>query len=446
MYDLIGIGFGPSNLALALAIDEQCDEAELSALFLEQKPEFQWHPNMLIPGTDMQISFLKDLVTLRNPSSPYTFLNYLKSVGRLSTFSNLRSFYPSRLEFHGYLAWVAQHLQRYARYSQQVTRISACGSAPHTLFEVLSQDLLTGKVERFFARNLVVAPGGTPTVPFPLTIAADSQRAWHSSAYLKKIAHFKTNTCAPYHFAVIGKGQSAAEIIFDLHATFPNAKISCIYRGFGLKPSDDSEFVNEIFDANFVDFVHATPSGMQSDLMTQHYDTNYSVVDADLIRRLYAIHYAEKVSGRARLHFHNLSTVTQVLEAGDAVRIAYSDMSGAGPRTLEVDAAVLATGYTYPNPPKVLSALGEFICLDAASGKAVVDRHYRMHTDARLAAGIYVQGCNESTHGLSDTLLSILPIRSEEILTNLLTYRMLQASKGLAHAAPLVQDELGCVE
>ena len=70
VYDLIGIGFGPSNLALALAIEEQCDASDMNALFLEQHPEFQWHENMLIPGTEMQISFLKDLVTLRNPCSP----------------------------------------------------------------------------------------------------------------------------------------------------------------------------------------------------------------------------------------------------------------------------------------------------------------------------------------------------------------------------------------
>ncbi len=433
VYDLIGIGFGPSNLALALAIDEQCDQSELSALFLEQKPHFQWHPNMLIPGTEMQISFLKDLVTLRNPSSPYTFLNYLKSVGRLSTFSNLRSFYPSRLEFNGYLAWVAEHLQRYARYSQHVTSVRPCGSEPYTLFEVVSEHLVTGAVARFFARNLVIAPGGIPTVPFPLTSEPNSKRVWHSSAYLSKIAAFKADPAKPYRFSVIGKGQSAAEIMFDLHGSFPNATIDCVYRGFGLKPSDDSEFVNEIFDSNFVDFVHANPPDLQGDLMTQHYDTNYSVVDSDLIRRLYSIHYAEKVSGRQRLFFRNLSTVTEVNEAAPGeehgVQIGYTVATAPEQQSLRVDAAILATGYTYPNPPKVLAELKEWIHMDAATGKAVVDRHYRMQTDTRLSAGIYVQGCNESTHGLSDTLLSILPIRSAEILTNLLTYRLLASSK-----------------
>jgi L-ornithine N5-oxygenase len=202
--------------------------------------------------------------------------------------------------------------------------------------------------------------------------------------------------------------------------------------------------VNEIFDANFVDFVHSTAPELHGGLLAQHYDTNYSVVDSDLIRRLYNIHYAQKVSGVPRLRLHNLSTVSRVEEVDDCVRIHYASAAVPGEQSLEVDAVIFATGYTYPNPPKVLSQLRDFIRMDSASGKAVVDRHYRMQTDARLSAGIYVQGCNESTHGLSDTLLSILPIRSEEILHNLLTRRVLEASKTPHHNVHT--SALGCVK
>lgn len=63
IYDVVGIGFGPSNLALAALFDENRDH-HLSAIFLEKKSSFSWHENMLIPGTEMQISFLKDIATL----------------------------------------------------------------------------------------------------------------------------------------------------------------------------------------------------------------------------------------------------------------------------------------------------------------------------------------------------------------------------------------------
>ncbi|MDE1902058.1 MAG: SidA/IucD/PvdA family monooxygenase, partial [Alphaproteobacteria bacterium] len=71
--DIIGIGFGPANLSLAIALQERAEESgnRLETVFLEQKSAFGWFPEMLIPGATMQVSFLKDLVSLRNPCSPY---------------------------------------------------------------------------------------------------------------------------------------------------------------------------------------------------------------------------------------------------------------------------------------------------------------------------------------------------------------------------------------
>ena len=61
--DVLGVGFGPANLGLAIAIEEanaQLPESlRLSARFLEQNESFGWHDGMLLPETTMQISFLK---------------------------------------------------------------------------------------------------------------------------------------------------------------------------------------------------------------------------------------------------------------------------------------------------------------------------------------------------------------------------------------------------
>ena len=107
VFDFIGVGFGPSDLALAVAAREI--DAAATGLFLEQNSAFQWHPGMVMDGAAMQISFLKDLATLRNPSSPYTFLQYTRAKGRLERFINLRDFYPTRLEYQDYLRWSLQH-------------------------------------------------------------------------------------------------------------------------------------------------------------------------------------------------------------------------------------------------------------------------------------------------------------------------------------------------
>src|SRR5688500_20001583 len=68
VHDLIGVGFGPSNLALAIALQERGpSQGELDVLFLDKQADYRWHGNTLVTQSELQISFLKDLVTLRNP-------------------------------------------------------------------------------------------------------------------------------------------------------------------------------------------------------------------------------------------------------------------------------------------------------------------------------------------------------------------------------------------
>ena len=119
--DIVGIGIGPGNLGLAVAIEEQAPE--LDALFVEARPEFNWHPGMLLEGSNMQISFLKDLVTVRNPQSRFSFINYLHHSDRLIDFINRQTFTPERVEFADYLRWIADHITVDTQYNTTVTSI-----------------------------------------------------------------------------------------------------------------------------------------------------------------------------------------------------------------------------------------------------------------------------------------------------------------------------------
>ena len=85
VYDVIGIGFGPANLALAIAMEEAAPEAQWRRLFLEAKPSYAWHPGMLLEGSMLQVTVLKDLVTVENPRSRFTFSRG-SSIGRTSSF------------------------------------------------------------------------------------------------------------------------------------------------------------------------------------------------------------------------------------------------------------------------------------------------------------------------------------------------------------------------
>ena len=169
MLDVVGVGFGPSNLALAIAIHEHnADPAvarPISAEFVELKPEFGWHTGMLIPGATMQISFLKDLVTQRNPQSAFTFLSYLTERGRLTEFINYKTFFPTRLEFHDYLSWAADKVDATVRYGTRVTAIRELDDG----FEL---ELTGAHPGRLRARNVVIAGGLAPQLPPGVTASA----------------------------------------------------------------------------------------------------------------------------------------------------------------------------------------------------------------------------------------------------------------------------------
>jgi L-ornithine N5-oxygenase len=59
-----------------------------------------------------------------------------------------------------------------------------------------------------------------------------------------------------------------------------------------------------------------------------------------------------------------------------------------------------------------------------------VNRSYRLNLPPHFAATCHLQGVNEATHGIADSLLSVLASRSEEIVSDLLGVR--QAARLLA--------------
>ena len=71
-YDTIGVGFGPSNIALAIAHQEM--KSERTIRFLEAGASPGWQLGVTIPGSDIQHNPLRDFVTPRNPRSEYGYL------------------------------------------------------------------------------------------------------------------------------------------------------------------------------------------------------------------------------------------------------------------------------------------------------------------------------------------------------------------------------------
>lgn len=416
--DVVGVGFGPSNLALAVALTEHnagVPAAErLSYHFVERQARFGWHRGMLLEDATMQISYLKDLATLRNPTSRFSFLSYLHAHDRLVDFINYGSAFPTRLEFHDYLEWAASSFTDAVSYGAEVTGIGAVSGDPGRV-EVRAAGE-NGRLLRLRARNVVLATGLTPNLPEGVALGA---RVWHSRDLLHRVDGLAG--AEPKRVAVVGAGQSAAETLQYLHRTFPEAEVCAVFARYGYSPADDSSFANRIFDPAAVDDFYTAPADVKDLLLGYHANTNYSVVDPDLIDQLYRTHYHERVAGRERLRFRNVSRVAEVEDCGDRVELAVESLIDGSREVLAADVVVYATGYRPTDPLKMLDPALGASCARDGLGRLRIRRDYRLESGdgAVGGAGLYVQGATEHTHGITSTLLSTVAARAGEIVASL---------------------------
>ncbi|MFD3677114.1 lysine N(6)-hydroxylase/L-ornithine N(5)-oxygenase family protein [Streptomyces sp. NPDC058613] len=436
IHDLIGIGFGPSNVAMAIALTEHNArvgrQEAVTAHFFEQQPRFGWHRGMLFEDATMQVSFLKDLVTLRNPSSEYSFLCYLQSKGRLIDFVNHKNLFPLRVEFHDYFEWAAAKVDDMVSYGHEVVAVRPV--VREGVIEYVDVTARSGpELVTHRARNLVIGTGLRPYMPEGVE---RTERVWHNSDLLRRVDGLDGTD--PSRFVVVGAGQSAAENVAFLHRRFPEAEVCAVFARYGYSPADDSKFANRIFDPAAVDEYYTAPGEVKNRLMDYHGNTNYSVVDIDLIDDLYRQSYQEKVLGEERLRFLNVSRLSDVVETPDGVKVTVESLVSGEETPLDADVVVYATGY---RPADSLGLLGEVegFCHRDAEGRVRVERDYRITTDPELRCGIYLQGGTEHTHGITSSLLSNTAIRVGEILESVID----RTSKPAVGEAQLVADGIG---
>jgi L-ornithine N5-oxygenase len=150
------------------------------------------------------------------------------------------------------------------------------------------------------------------------------------------------------------------------------------------------------------------------------------VVDLGLIERIYGIFYRQKVSRQFRHSFLCRRVIETARQEGEQVELRLHDVATGTVEGRRYDAVILATGYERSSHRRLLEPLAEYL------GDFVAGRDYRLASDSRLQASIFIQGFCQASHGLSDTLLSVLPARAGEIadaLYDLPRHRRHEASK-----------------
>jgi lysine N6-hydroxylase len=406
IYDFAAIGVGPFNLGLA-ALTEPVEG--LDGIFLEQRESFDWHPGMMLEPAHLQVPFMADLVTLADPTSPYSFLNFLKQTGRLYRFYIRENFYPLRAEYNQYCQWVAGQLPSVrfgtavldATYDGGVYRLSVSGpDGPGVLF----------------ARRLVLGTGTSPYVPDAAArIVADAAAGrggvvLHNADYLARKAELQQQRS----ITILGSGQSAAEIYYELlqEADAHGYQLNWVTRSGRFFPLEYTKLTLEMTSPEYVDYFHGLPQH-QRDHLNKTQKNLYKGINSDLIDAIYDLLYTKSLSGMVdtRLLTHSTLTAAQWDPASGTHTLQLHHGEQGTAFTLDSEAVVLATGYGYQEPA-FLAGVQDRISRDSA-GRFAVDRNY---STGVVPGEIFVQNAELHTHGFVTPDLGMGAYRNSCIL------------------------------
>lgn len=405
-YDLIGIGVGPFNLGLA-CLTEPIDDLE--TLFLDQSEEFDWHAGMLLEDVTLQTPFMADLVTLADPTSPYTFLNYLKERGRLYAFYIRENFHVLRTEYNLYCRWAAERLPSVV-FGNRVERVEH--DPERDEYVVRSRHRVTGLVDEHRARHVVLGTGTTPYLP-PSCRDVDGP-AIHSSGYLDAKEQLQRGSSV----TVVGSGQSAAEIFHDLLQDSARCDylLRWVTRSPRFFPLDYTKLTLQMTSPEYVDYFYSLDAATRDTLLESQRGL-YKGIDASLIDAIYDRMYAMSVTGEVRAELLTSSRVDHVHY--DPVREQYTlglhQTEQGRDHEFETDGLVLATGYGY-EVPGFLDPIREQLCFDHA-GRLAVQRNYGVDgTESR----VFVQNAEIHTHGFTAPDLGMASYRNSCIIAAIL--------------------------
>ncbi|MCF3962039.1 lysine N(6)-hydroxylase/L-ornithine N(5)-oxygenase family protein [Streptomyces fuscigenes] len=457
VHDLVGVGIGPFNLSLAALADAA---PGLSALFLDAKPAFSWHPGLLLDGTVLQVPFLADLVTLADPTSRWTYLNYLREHDRMFPFFFSERFHIPRREYDHYCRWVANSLPS-CRFGAQVTDITPDEGA--SALAVTFRSGPGSATTRVLARQVVLGVGTQPVVPQPLRryvrAAAHAGRVLHSADYRTHRAEL----ARARDVTVVGGGQSGAEIVLDLlrHYTEPDPRpdprphpgahprphpgaetapdtapetapapepgaagergphggpfVRWVARTPAFAPMEYSKIGLEHFTPDYVRYFRALPEDRRDQLLARQWQL-YKGVSEETLADIHDLLYERTIGGApAPASLHPGVTVAGIsaLEEGGYELACRHDEQGTS-FTVRTDAVVSATGYAAVRPP-FLDGMVKLIDWDE-KGRYRIDGSYRVALEPGVPGALYVQNAELHTHGVGAPDLTLGAWRAATIL------------------------------
>lgn len=430
MLDIIGIGLGPFDLGLAALLTKQ---PEIKSLFFEQKGSFNWHKSMILPHTTLQVSFMADLVTLIDPTSPYSFLNYLHTQHRLLKFYFLEDYAIYRQEYNLYCQWVAQQLDSLV-FDARVTNVARVQSDDPNLqgFEVTVCE--HGETNLYTAKNIVVGTGSKPTLPpFLYALAQqDPQRCMHTADYANNfdLDQIARSDQLP-KVLVLGSGQSSAEVYralferqLDEHDA-PRFQLDWMTRSAGFFPMEYAPLGLEHFSPAYIDYFHSLKTPTKVNVVAKQ-DLLHKGIGFPTIVDIYHKLYERSIGNQPT--YSSITSNCELLAAEfdpdhpNMIRLDLRQHEQDVAFTAKYDCIIAGTGYK-DGLPACLNTLLADIEYDEF-GQPKINRNYTLSYkdpshNAKNTGKIFVQNQETHTHGVGAGDLGLGAYRSGCIINQL---------------------------
>jgi lysine N6-hydroxylase len=395
-HDVIGVGLGPFNLGLAALIEPV---TELDPVFFETRSQFSWHAGLLLDAARMQVPFLADLVTLADPTSPYSFLNYLHCRRRLYRFYFYERFHVPRREFEAYCRWVAEQLPS-CRFGRRVRAVRPTSDERWSVF-VASEGSIggtggtggTGEVVEHRADAVVLGIGSRPSVP-DCVVPHLGDTVFHSAGYLPH----RDRARAAASVTVVGSGQSAAEVFADLLTAVPSPRLDWFTRSRGFLPMEYSKLGLEHFTPEYAAYFHRLPTQRRDEVRAGQ-DLLYKGISSDTSAIIYDTLYESSIDGTdPDVGYRSACELRDMAPQGTGWRLTFHHLDEDVTFTHDTEVVVLATGYQ-PAPLPLDPTAADIVARDER-GRPVVELDYRVRLTDRAKSTLFVQNADLHSHGV----------------------------------------------
>ncbi|NIK12741.1 lysine N(6)-hydroxylase/L-ornithine N(5)-oxygenase family protein [Alkalibacillus almallahensis] len=421
LYTFIGVGIGPFNLGLA-ALTEDLDDVD--RIFFDETPKMNWHPGMLIDGMDLQVSFLADLVTFADPTSRYSFLNYLHDHERLYKFFFYHRLEIPRQEYNDYLQWAAAQING-LYYGHRVVDVidHQNDSEPH--YEVVVEDVEQGETSHYYTKHVVMATGSKPLV---LNAAEDlpEEDVLHTSQYLEH----KDELLKSDHVTVVGSGQSAAEVFYDLLQERKNYSfhITWFTRSKGIFQLEAASIGQEFFSPKYVDYFHQLEFDKRMRTL-ETLDPLRNGVDVKTLDHIYHLLYNFSIGETdPQVTIQPLTEVNDIKQKDGSYELVCQQWQEEQSFEYDTEKIVLATGYK-PDIPKWFTDRFEDRVKWENKDKWMYDltREYRLQFNDERDHQFYVVTNIDHSHGTAATNLGLAVQRNMEIINDIVGKQVYKA-------------------